>query len=53
VKGTLGILRATKDYGVGRVVFISSQMAIAPNPNWPADKIIDEDSWADVEHLKK
>jgi nucleoside-diphosphate-sugar epimerase len=53
VKGTLSVLRAAKDSGVGRVVLMSSQVAIAPNPNWPADKIIDEDSWADVEHFKK
>jgi nucleoside-diphosphate-sugar epimerase len=53
VKGTLSVLRAAKDSGVGRVVLMSSQVAIAPNPNWPLDKIIDEDSWADVEHFKK
>nr|CAB3478723.1 unnamed protein product [Digitaria exilis] len=53
VKGTLGVLRAAKDYRVGRVVMVSSQTAMVPNPKWPADKVIDEDSWADVELLKK
>ncbi|CAO2197100.1 unnamed protein product [Urochloa humidicola] len=53
VKGTLGVLRAAKDCGVGRVVMVSSQTAMVPNPEWPADKVIDEDSWADIELLKK
>ncbi|CAN6338146.1 unnamed protein product [Urochloa humidicola] len=53
VKGTLNVLRACKDCGVGRVVLVSSKAAMVPNPNWPADKVLDEDSWADVELLKK
>jgi len=53
VKGTLGVLRAAKDCGVGRVVMVSSQTAMVPNNRWPADKVIDEDSWADVDVLKK
>ncbi|CAL5093978.1 unnamed protein product [Urochloa decumbens] len=53
VKGTLNVLRAAKDSGVGRVVLVSSKAAMVPNPNWPADKVLDEDSWADVELLRK
>nr|CAB3478725.1 unnamed protein product [Digitaria exilis] len=53
VKGTLNVLRAAKDCGVGRVVLMSSQAAMVPNPNWPLDKVIDEDCWADLEILKK
>ncbi|KAG2592657.1 hypothetical protein PVAP13_5NG569900 [Panicum virgatum] len=53
VKGTLNVLRAAKDCGAGRVVLMSSQAAMLPNPGWPADKVIDEDCWADVELLKK
>ena len=53
VKGTLNVLRAAKDCGAGRVVLMSSQAAMLPNPNWPADKVIDEDCWADAELLKK
>ncbi|CAL4953853.1 unnamed protein product [Urochloa decumbens] len=53
VKGTLGVLRAAKDCGVGRVVMVSSQTAMVPNPDWPVDKVIDEDSWADIDLLKK
>ena len=53
MKGTLGVLRAAKDCGVGRVVMVSSQTAMVPNNRWPADKVIDEDSWADVDVLKK
>ncbi|XP_066315305.1 phenylacetaldehyde reductase-like isoform X2 [Miscanthus floridulus] len=53
LKGTLSVLRAAKDCGVGRVVMVSSQTAVVPNPAWPADKVVDEDSWADIEQLKK
>jgi len=53
VKGTLNVLRAAKDCGARRVVLMSSQAAMLPNPNWPADMVIDEDCWADVELLKK
>lgn len=53
VKGTLNVLRAARDSGVGRVVLMSSKAAMVPNPDWPADKIIDDDSWADVEILRK
>ncbi|CAO2197097.1 unnamed protein product [Urochloa humidicola] len=53
VKGTLNVLRVAKGAGVGRVVLVSSQAAMVPNPSWPADKVIDEDCWADVELLKQ
>ncbi|KAF8699773.1 hypothetical protein HU200_034652 [Digitaria exilis] len=53
VKGTLNVLRAAKDSGIGRVVLMSSKAAMVPNPDWPADKVIDDDSWADIEILKK
>ncbi|CAN6381097.1 unnamed protein product [Urochloa humidicola] len=53
VKGTVNVLRAARDYGIGRVVLMSSKAAMFPNPDWPADKAIDEDSWADVELLRK
>ncbi|GJM92686.1 hypothetical protein PR202_ga09178 [Eleusine coracana subsp. coracana] len=52
-KGALNDLRAAKDCGVSRVVMVSSQTAMVPNPNWPADKVRDEESWADVELIKK
>ncbi|GJN17301.1 hypothetical protein PR202_gb04358 [Eleusine coracana subsp. coracana] len=52
-KGALNVLRAAKDCGVSRVVMVSSQTAMVPNPNWPADKVIDEHSWADVDLIKK
>lgn len=53
VKGTLSVLRAARDGGAGRVVLVSSQTAMVPNPNWPADKVVDEDSWADIDLLRK
>ncbi|KAJ3669046.1 hypothetical protein LUZ60_010996 [Juncus effusus] len=53
VEGTLNVLRAAKECNVTRVVLTSSTSAIAPNPNWPADKVITEECWADVDSLKK
>lgn len=53
VKGTLNVLRAAKECGVGRVVLVSSQAAMIPNPDWPVDVAVNEDSWADVDLLKK
>ena len=53
VKVTLNVLHAAKDSGIGRVVLMSSKAAMVPNPDWPADKVRDEDSWADVELLSK
>ncbi|TVU36682.1 hypothetical protein EJB05_18626 [Eragrostis curvula] len=53
LKGALNVLRAAKDCGAGRVVMVSSQTAMVPNPEWPADKVVDDDCWADVELLKK
>ncbi|CAL4981463.1 unnamed protein product [Urochloa decumbens] len=53
VKGTLNVLRAARDSGIRRVVLMSSKAAMVPNPDWPADKVIDDDSWADVEILRK
>nr|CAB3489666.1 unnamed protein product [Digitaria exilis] len=44
VKGTLNVLRAAMDSGIGRVVLMSSKAAMVPNPDWPEDKVIDEDS---------
>lgn len=32
---------------------MSSQAAMVPNPNWPADKVVDKDCCAVVELLKK
>ncbi|CAN6371531.1 unnamed protein product [Urochloa humidicola] len=26
---------------------------MVPNPDWPSDKVVDEDSWADVDLLRK
>lgn len=53
VKGTLNVLRASKDAGVKRVVVTSSISAIIPSPNWPADVIKDEECWADEEHCRR
>jgi nucleoside-diphosphate-sugar epimerase len=47
------VLRAAKECGVRRVVLTSSSSAIAPNPRWPADAALTEESWADAEAFKK
>ncbi|KAJ3709196.1 hypothetical protein LUZ61_012901 [Rhynchospora tenuis] len=53
VEGTLNVLRAAKECGVKRVVLTSSSSAIAPNPHWPIDAVLTEESWADVDTFKK
>ncbi|XP_057782584.1 phenylacetaldehyde reductase-like [Salvia miltiorrhiza] len=53
IKGTINVLTAAKKLGVRRVVVTSSVSAIIPSPNWPADKIKNEDCWADEEYCKQ
>ncbi|KAJ3709197.1 hypothetical protein LUZ61_012902 [Rhynchospora tenuis] len=53
VEGTINVLRAAKECGVKRVVLTSSSSAIAPNPHWPIDAALTEESWADVDTFKK
>lgn len=53
VKGTINVLTAAKKLGVRRVVVTSSVSAITPSPNWPADKIKNEDCWTDEEYCKQ
>ncbi|CAL9153796.1 unnamed protein product [Musa hybrid cultivar] len=53
VKGTLNVLRAAKESGVGRVVVTSSISAIFPSPGWPADVVKDESCWTDLEYCRR
>lgn len=53
IKGTINVLTAAKELGVRRVVVTSSISAIIPSPNWPADKVKDEECWADEEYCKQ
>ncbi|XP_041995066.1 phenylacetaldehyde reductase-like [Salvia splendens] len=53
IKGTINVLTAAKKLGVRRVVVTSSISAMFPSPNWPADKIKNEDCWADEEYCKQ
>ncbi|KAK7331222.1 hypothetical protein VNO77_25440 [Canavalia gladiata] len=52
VQGTKNILEAARRVGVRRVVLTSSISALVPNPNWPANRVMDESSWTDVEYCK-
>ncbi|CAA0812009.1 NAD(P)-binding Rossmann-fold superfamily protein [Striga hermonthica] len=53
IKGTINVLTAAKEAGVRRVVVTSSVAAFIPSPNWPADKVKDEDCWTDEEYCKR
>lgn len=52
VKGTLNVLQASSVMSVKRVVVVSSASAVTMNPNWPKDRIMDEDCWSDMENCK-
>ncbi|KAL5981584.1 hypothetical protein ACLOJK_015647 [Asimina triloba] len=52
VTGTMNVLKACSEAGVKRVIVVSSIQAVVMNPNWPQDKIMDEDCWSDTEYCK-
>ncbi|GAA0148399.1 dehydratase [Lithospermum erythrorhizon] len=52
VEGTKNVLTAAKELGVRRVVVTSSISAFKPNPSWPADRVIDEESWTDMDYCR-
>ncbi|KAI5679750.1 hypothetical protein M9H77_00977 [Catharanthus roseus] len=53
IKGTINVLTAAKQLGVRRLVVTSSISAIVPSPNWPADRVKNEECWADEEYCKQ
>lgn len=52
VKGTLNVLKACVGAKVKRVVFVSSGAAVALNPSWPKDRVMDETCWSDKEYCR-
>lgn len=53
VKGTLNALEASRRAQVKRVVLTSSISSLVPNPNWPPNTVIDENSWTDIEYCER
>ncbi|KAJ4962730.1 hypothetical protein NE237_022669 [Protea cynaroides] len=53
VTGTLNVLKACSEIKVKRVVVVSSGAAVALNPNWPENQVMDETCWSDKEYCKE
>ncbi|KAJ4964314.1 hypothetical protein NE237_024253 [Protea cynaroides] len=53
VTGTLNVLKACSETKVKRVVVVSSGTAVALNPNWPKNQVMDETCWSDKEYCKE
>ncbi|KAI4971149.1 hypothetical protein ZWY2020_002063 [Hordeum vulgare] len=52
VRGTQNVLKACHQAKVGRVVVVSSAAAVAMNPSFPRDAVLDEDAWSDEDHCR-
>lgn len=52
VKGTLNVLKASHESKIKRVVFVSSVAAVALNPRWPKDQVMDETCWSDKDYCR-
>ncbi|KFK31031.1 hypothetical protein AALP_AA6G059100 [Arabis alpina] len=53
VDGTLNVLKACVEANVKRVVYVSSAAALAMNPMWSKDQVLDESCWSDQEYCRK
>lgn len=53
IQGTKNVLKAAKELGVRRVVVTSSSASIFPSPNWPADRVRNEECWTDEEYCSQ
>ncbi|KAI3418093.1 Epimerase domain-containing protein, partial [Psidium guajava] len=52
ITGTRNVLNACLKANVKKVVVVSSIGAVAVNPNWPKDQVMDERCWSNTEHCK-
>ena len=52
VTGTLNVLKACSEAKVKRVVVVSSTVAVFMIPNWPHDKVLNEECWSDTEYCR-
>ncbi|KAF7056980.1 hypothetical protein CFC21_064336 [Triticum aestivum] len=53
VNGTMNVLEACSAMSVQKLIVVSSGAAITLNPNWPLDKLKDENCWSDKEFCKE
>ncbi|KAJ4979787.1 hypothetical protein NE237_010567 [Protea cynaroides] len=53
VTGTHNVLETCSETKVKRVVVMSSGAAVASNPNWPKNEVMDETCWSDKEYCKE
>ncbi|KAM0861784.1 hypothetical protein ACQ4PT_045643 [Festuca glaucescens] len=53
VKGTMNVLKASSAMKVHKLIMVSSLAACCFNPDWPQDKIKEENCWSDKEFCKE
>jgi nucleoside-diphosphate-sugar epimerase len=53
VSGTMNVLKACSAMSVQKLIVVSSGAAVTLNPNWPQDKLKDENCWSDKQFCKE
>jgi nucleoside-diphosphate-sugar epimerase len=49
----MNVLKACSAMSVQKLIVVSSAAAVTLNPNWPQDKLKDENCWSDKQFCKE